>query len=679
MPTYQELYYQEDIDKYYLHLDSLLREFPGGIQSVQNLYSNNVQQSEMNRFPNAEARPYNVGHPLSENIQLCTLPGTDIIYLIDVFPWQSSDTINLRRICNQTQANKFNFQVQPSIWHENYNMAVPLAIDQGENWHYQTFISGYHICYNHICHPENPINPFFASWLDNKFSKAHLKQLIIQTQREVDRINGERPPATPVIAPAGSDQKYAQFSATVTCATPDATIYIQQGSEPAIANANIYHTQIPINLQQNADTLYAVAEYYDYIGSSQVALANYNYDPDNVATPTFTPATNTENQQELQVTINHQDGSTVYYTTNGDTPTRDSEIYRGPIPLNLTNSAVTLKAFAVDNDSDGESVELSQIYQYVPSRVQPPIIQPENPQHPYTIFGPYLDSSITGKQTNDFLYYGFTANPEPNTPYNDGVMINLTNTDAQGVTLYARATDTTGSEQSEIVSQQYVSCINWKHAWLLEDNGDDLSETNTLDLNSISNAPVYKFDQPGGVKAASFNGINNFLLANTQQQINSGIFTMAAWIKPRSLPSASNTYTCWVFEPSADGLADKNGPSLAILPTGQLQCTTREINDQAITLNAGLVKTNQWNHVVVVASQSSLSLYLNGQIQGNVPSNGTLKAANARLLALGQERFQSEMVNSFYGYLRNLYYTDKAITADEIQSLFTEEKHAFTG
>ncbi|MDD4848605.1 MAG: chitobiase/beta-hexosaminidase C-terminal domain-containing protein, partial [Bacteroidales bacterium] len=75
--------------------------------------------------------------------------------------------------------------------------------------------------------------------------------------------------------------------------------------------------------------------------------------PPTVATPTFTPAAGLIHYPQL-ITINcDTDGSTIYYTTNGDEPTTSSNVYSTPIQvLNTT----TIKAIAVKSDMTNSQI-----------------------------------------------------------------------------------------------------------------------------------------------------------------------------------------------------------------------------------------------------------------------------------------------------------------------------------
>lgn len=72
-----------------------------------------------------------------------------------------------------------------------------------------------------------------------------------------------------------------------------------------------------------------------------------------VATPTFDPAAGTYTETQ-NVTIScTTDGATIYYTTNGDTPTTSSSVYSSPIAISTTT---TVKAMAVKTGMTNSSV-----------------------------------------------------------------------------------------------------------------------------------------------------------------------------------------------------------------------------------------------------------------------------------------------------------------------------------
>lgn len=77
-----------------------------------------------------------------------------------------------------------------------------------------------------------------------------------------------------------------------------------------------------------------------------------------VATPTATPAAGAVAAGTAVSLASTTEGATIYYTTDGTTPSMESEVYNGPITV---SSAVTIKAIAVKEGSDPSSA-LSAAY-----------------------------------------------------------------------------------------------------------------------------------------------------------------------------------------------------------------------------------------------------------------------------------------------------------------------------
>ena len=156
--------------------------------------------------------------------------------------------------------------------------------------------------------------------------------------------------ATPTFSPAGGA---VQEGATVSiaCATEGATIYYTtNGATPTTASTK-YTGAITVN---SAMTIKAIAVKDGYYTNSAVASASYTIKaPEVVAAPTFSPAGG-EIQEGATVTIAcATSGATIYYTTNGATPTTSSTKYTGAITV---NSAMTIKAIAAKSGSTNSAV-----------------------------------------------------------------------------------------------------------------------------------------------------------------------------------------------------------------------------------------------------------------------------------------------------------------------------------
>ena len=144
----------------------------------------------------------------------------------------------------------------------------------------------------------------------------------------------------PVFSIAGGEVEEGT-KVTISCATEGATVYYTtDGTEPTTASA-VYSGEITVN---SAMTIKAMAAKSGNYTNSAVASASYTIKArEVVATPAFSIAGG-EVEEGTKVTITcATEGATVYYTTDGTTPTASSAVYNGAITV---NSAMTIKAFA---------------------------------------------------------------------------------------------------------------------------------------------------------------------------------------------------------------------------------------------------------------------------------------------------------------------------------------------
>jgi len=85
------------------------------------------------------------------------------------------------------------------------------------------------------------------------------------------------------------------------------------------------------------------------------------------AAPAFTPAAGTYATAQTVTISDATSGATIYYTTNGTTPTTSSSVYSAPITVSSTQ---TLKAIAVASSS-GTSATSSAVYTITPQAAAP--------------------------------------------------------------------------------------------------------------------------------------------------------------------------------------------------------------------------------------------------------------------------------------------------------------------
>ena len=86
-----------------------------------------------------------------------------------------------------------------------------------------------------------------------------------------------------------------------------------------------------------------------------------------VPTPTISPASGPQNSPPTVTIAETQPGSTIYYTTDGSTPTADSTIYTGP--FTPASVPVTINAIAQWGVGANQRISFPSGYGYVPSDV----------------------------------------------------------------------------------------------------------------------------------------------------------------------------------------------------------------------------------------------------------------------------------------------------------------------
>ena len=146
--------------------------------------------------------------------------------------------------------------------------------------------------------------------------------------------------ATPTFTP-GTGTYTAVQNVIIGDTTPGATIdYTTDGSTPTTA---LTGCPAPCSVTVAAsETLNAIATAAGYT-TSTAGSAAYVINLPPAPTPTFTPAAGTYTSMQ-SVTIGSISGATIYYTTDGSTPTTNSSVYNSAISV---SGSETLKAIAI--------------------------------------------------------------------------------------------------------------------------------------------------------------------------------------------------------------------------------------------------------------------------------------------------------------------------------------------
>lgn len=145
--------------------------------------------------------------------------------------------------------------------------------------------------------------------------------------------------ATPIFSPAGGTYSVSQ-SVVITDATPGASIYFTtDGTTPSIRSTAYTGA---ITVAANA-TIRAIAG-ASGPGKSAVATATYVISMPVTAAPTISPVSGTYALPQNVTITDTTPNASIYYTTNGTTPTTSATLYTGPIAV---TSAATVQAIAV--------------------------------------------------------------------------------------------------------------------------------------------------------------------------------------------------------------------------------------------------------------------------------------------------------------------------------------------
>jgi hypothetical protein len=144
--------------------------------------------------------------------------------------------------------------------------------------------------------------------------------------------------ATPVITPASGSYP-APLSVTIKTASPAAKIFYTTNGLTPTASSTLYTGPISVT---TSETISAIAAATGYTASS-VASATYSVQPV-VATPVLSVAAGSYTSTQTVTISEATSAATVYYTTNGTTPTASSAVYSGPITV---SSSETLEAVGI--------------------------------------------------------------------------------------------------------------------------------------------------------------------------------------------------------------------------------------------------------------------------------------------------------------------------------------------
>ena len=153
--------------------------------------------------------------------------------------------------------------------------------------------------------------------------------------------------ATPVFSPAGGVYSAAQLVA-ISDTTPSASIYYTTDGSAPTPSSTLYTRPIEIG---STGTVRAIASAAGET-NSDIATANYIISSvPVVATPTFQPSPGVYMSSQSVAISDATTGATIYYTTDGTTPTTSSTPYGSAISVSATETIQAIAVLAGDVNS----------------------------------------------------------------------------------------------------------------------------------------------------------------------------------------------------------------------------------------------------------------------------------------------------------------------------------------
>jgi hypothetical protein len=144
--------------------------------------------------------------------------------------------------------------------------------------------------------------------------------------------------ATPAFSLSGGSYLGTQ-SVTLSDATAGAAIYYTTNGTTPTTSSSLYAGAITVSATETVEAIAVLSGY----SNSAVAVARYTITP-MAATPTFSVAAGTYPRTQSVTLADATAGATIYYTTNGTTPTTASTKYARAITVSATE---TIEAIAV--------------------------------------------------------------------------------------------------------------------------------------------------------------------------------------------------------------------------------------------------------------------------------------------------------------------------------------------
>jgi glucosylceramidase len=206
------------------------------------------------------------------------------------------------------------------------------------------------------------------------------------------------PPTTPTVATPTFSPVAGTFSAAQTVSildsTSGATIYYTTDGSAPTSSSTKYTTSIAVAVTTSIN---AIAEVSSYTNSA-VASGTFTINLPAAPAPSFIPSPGVYTSAQSVTLTDSASGASIYYTTDGSTPTTSSTLFSAASPI-AVSSSMTINAIAIAPGSSSSTVATGAYTINLPSVVGPTFSPAPGP---YTsIQSVTLSDSVSGAS----IYY----------------------------------------------------------------------------------------------------------------------------------------------------------------------------------------------------------------------------------------------------------------------------------
>jgi len=375
-----------------------------------------------------------------------------------------------------------------------------------------------------------------ATLTDNSLNVSGATQLLSFTGTGLGGTNV----ATPTFSPAAGSYGPAQ-TVTISSATPGATIYYTTNGTTPTTSSPQYTAPITVSTSETVEALAVKTGYTNSaIGSAAYVINGA------VATPTFSPGAGTYGPAQTVTISSATSGTTIYYTTNGTTPTTSSTQYTAPITVSTSE---TVEALAVKTGYTNSAIG-SAAY-VINGTVATPTFSPVAGS-----YGPAQTVTISSATSGATIYY--TTNGT--TPTTSSTQYTAPITVSTSETVEALAVKT-GYTNSAIGSAAYV--INGTVATpTFSPVAGTYSSSQTVTISSATSGTTIYYTTNGTTPTTSSTQYTAPITVSTSETVKA--LAVKAGYTNSAIGSAAYVISSTVATPTFSPVAGSYGPAQTV-------------------------------------------------------------------------------------------------------------------